>query len=74
MPTNRDDRHEGDTPNPVHQPDGRENARDRNNPGYETTDVNVNGVIVFLSGLCLFVLVFFAFCFRQTLLRVNTGQ
>jgi len=33
------------------------------NPGYETTDVNVNGVVVFLSGLMGFLVVFFVFCF-----------
>ena len=32
-------------------------------PGYETTDVNVGGVVVFLSGLAGFLLVFFLFCF-----------
>ena len=32
-------------------------------PGYEISDVNVNGVIVFLSGLLGFVFVFFIFCF-----------
>jgi hypothetical protein len=32
-------------------------------PGYETTDVNVNGVVVFLSGLAGSVFVFFIFCF-----------
>ena len=32
-------------------------------PGYETTDVNVGGVIVFLAGLFGFVLIFFCFCF-----------
>jgi hypothetical protein len=31
--------------------------------GYETTDVNVGGVIVFLGGLFGFVLIFFVFCF-----------
>lgn len=31
--------------------------------GYETTDVNVGGVIVFLGGLFGFVLIFFLFCF-----------
>ena len=62
MPTNHD-RHEGDTLNPAPQPSGHAGERDDNNPGYETTDVNVGGVIVFLSGLALFVLVFFVFCF-----------
>lgn len=31
--------------------------------GYETTDVNVGGVVVFLGGLLGFVLIFFLFCF-----------
>ena len=31
--------------------------------GYETTDVNVGNVIVFLTGLFGFVLIFFVFCF-----------
>ena len=31
--------------------------------GYETTDVNVGGVIIFLAGLTGFVLIFFVFCF-----------
>lgn len=31
-------------------------------PGYETTDVNVNGIVVFLSGLAGSVFVFFIFC------------
>jgi hypothetical protein len=38
-------------------------ARDSDHPGYETTDVNVGGVSVFLAGLFGFVLVFFVFCF-----------
>ena len=32
-------------------------------PGYETTDVNVGGVVVFLSGLAGFLVIFFVFCF-----------
>lgn len=32
-------------------------------PGYELTDVNVSGVVVFLAGLLGFVFVFFIFCF-----------
>ena len=38
-------------------------GRNEEQPGYETTDVNVNGVIVFLAGLSGFVLIFFVFCF-----------
>ncbi|HEY0306523.1 MAG TPA: hypothetical protein VGB94_00030 [Acidobacteriaceae bacterium] len=36
---------------------------DPENPGYETTDINVGGIIVFLAGLSGFVLIFFVFCF-----------
>ena len=32
-------------------------------PGYEVTDVNVNGIVVFLASLIGFVGVFFIFCF-----------
>jgi hypothetical protein len=32
-------------------------------PGYEMTDVNVNGVVVFLGGLMGFLVIFFVFCF-----------
>ena len=32
-------------------------------PGYEISDVNVGGVLVFLSGLAGFLLIFFVFCF-----------
>jgi hypothetical protein len=32
-------------------------------PGYEVTDVNVNGIVVFLASLFAFVGVFFVFCF-----------
>lgn len=38
-------------------------ASTEDSPGYETTDVNVNGVVVFLSGLMGFLVVFFVFCF-----------
>lgn len=38
-------------------------VRDSESPGYETTDVNVGGVTVFLAGLLGFVLVFFVVCF-----------
>jgi hypothetical protein len=33
------------------------------NVGYEITDVNVNGIVVFLASLGAFVAVFFVFCF-----------
>jgi len=55
MPTNDND------PNPqgAHDP----HVRDADSPGYETTDVNVNGIAVFLAGLLGSVLIFFVFCF-----------
>ncbi len=37
--------------------------RKEETPGYETTDVNVGGVIVFLTGLSAFIFIFFVFCF-----------
>ncbi len=52
MPTN-------DNPLKPHDP----HVRDTESPGYETTDVNVNGVVVFLAGLFGFLIVFFVFCF-----------
>lgn len=33
--------------------------------GYETTDVNVGGVVVFIGGLFGFVIIFFFFCFAM---------
>jgi hypothetical protein len=38
-------------------------VKDADHPGYETTDINVGGIIVFLAGLAGFVLIFFVFCF-----------
>ena len=51
MPTNDDLNHEHSTP------------VDADHPGYETTDVNVNGIAVFLAGLFGTVLIFFGVCF-----------
>ncbi len=51
MPTN-----EHNNPNDPH-------VHDADSPGYETTDVNIGGVGVFLAGLFGTVLVFFVFCF-----------
>ena len=48
----------------INQPLNPEHGvRDADSPGYETTDVNVNGVAVFLAGLFGSVLIFFVFCF-----------
>jgi hypothetical protein len=38
-------------------------VKDSEHPGYEVTDINVGGIIVFLAGLAGSVLVFFVFCF-----------
>ena len=43
MPTNDHDINQHDSHNPK--------ERSSESPGYETTDVNINGVIVFLAGL-----------------------
>jgi len=40
-------------------------VRDAENPGYETQDVSVGGIITFLAGLSAFVLIFFFFCFAM---------
>jgi hypothetical protein len=40
-----------------------DHVRDAEHPGYETTDINVNGVAVFLAGLLGSVFIFFIFCF-----------
>ena len=48
---------------PTDNHDLDKNAVQEGNPGYELTDVNVNGVVVFLGGLIGFVFVFFIFCF-----------
>lgn len=60
MPTNAKT---GDTLNPNPQPHGHAGPRDSDNPGYETSDVNVSGVATFLGGLIGFVLVFFVVCY-----------
>jgi len=38
-------------------------VKDAEHPGYELTDINVGGILVFLAGLAGSVLVFFVFCF-----------
>jgi hypothetical protein len=55
MPTNDNDLNKP----VVHDPHDRSDE----SPGYETTDVNVGGVSVFLAGLFGTVIVFFLFCF-----------
>ncbi|HMG02361.1 MAG TPA: hypothetical protein VK596_04460 [Edaphobacter sp.] len=55
MPTNDHDLNQP----PKHDP----HAHTSEDPGYETTDVNVNGIAVFISGLAGSVFVFFIFCF-----------
>jgi len=46
----------GTSPHPTTQ-------RDAEHPGYETTDVNATGIVVFLAGLAGFLVVFFVFCY-----------
>jgi hypothetical protein len=54
MPTH--DPHDLNDPLDPHRPTG-------DSPGYEVTDVNVSGIVVFLASLAAFVGVFFVFCF-----------
>jgi hypothetical protein len=47
---------------PTHEPVEHQNPG-ADSPGFETTDINVSGVVVFLAALGAFVGVFFIFCF-----------
>jgi hypothetical protein len=60
MPT-----HDPHDPIDPHDPgvDSHHYAGGADSPGYEVTDVNVNGIVVFLASLAAFVGVFFIFCF-----------
>jgi hypothetical protein len=50
---------------PTHEPHDpiEPQLTESENAGYEITDVNVNGIVVFLASLGAFVAVFFVFCF-----------
>jgi hypothetical protein len=50
---------------PTHDPHYHDDPKAplADSPGYEVTDVNVNGIVVFLTSLAAFVGVFFIFCF-----------
>src|ERR1700729_2881759 len=50
---------------PTHDPNYQDDPKAplADSPGYEVTDVNVNGIVVFISSLGAFVGVFFIFCF-----------
>ncbi len=57
MPTHEPPAHDPHDPNsPSYNPG-------TDSPGYEVTDVNVKGIVVFLASLFAFVGVFFIFCF-----------
>jgi hypothetical protein len=47
-------------------------VRDTDHPGYEVTDVNTNGIVVFLAGLFGSVCVFFLLCYGLGIL-INGG-
>lgn len=64
MPTNDNDLHNTEAE--------KLHGRDAEHPGYETTDINVGGVIVFLAGLSGFLVIFFVFCFGMGKL-INNG-
>jgi hypothetical protein len=48
---------------PTHDPSNDPHKLPSGSPGYEVTDVNVSGIVVFLAALGAFVGVFFIFCF-----------
>ena len=48
---------------PMIRIDPMESLKESESVGYEVTDVNVNGIVVFLASLGAFVGVFFIFCF-----------
>ena len=50
-------------PNDPHDPNSPSYNPGADSPGYEVTDVNVKGIVVFLASLFAFVGVFFIFCF-----------
>jgi hypothetical protein len=64
MPTNDNDLNQ----RPTHDP----HVRDDEHPGYEITDVNANGIVVFLAGLFGSVCVFFVLCYGLGIL-INGG-
>jgi hypothetical protein len=47
------------------KPEGHAPPFDAEHPGYETTDVHVGGIAVFLAGLFGVVIIFFFFCFAM---------
>lgn len=61
MPTKGQEGHDMGKPEGV--PAHPSPKHDSEHPGYETEDVNIGGIIVFLAGLAGSVLVFFVFCF-----------
>ena len=63
MPTNDHDLNQ-----PAHDP----HVRDSDHPGYEVTDVNSKGIVVFLAGLFGSVLIFFVLCYGLGIL-INGG-
>jgi hypothetical protein len=64
MPTNDHDMKQAG----AHDP----HVRDDEHPGYELSDVNTNGIVVFLAGLLGSVFVFFVLCYGMGIL-INGG-
>lgn len=58
MPTEHHDEHGIEKPQP--HPHAKTDAE---HPGYEVTDVNTKGVVVFMGGMLAFLVVFFVFCY-----------
>jgi hypothetical protein len=62
MPTEPPTKYQGDTLRPE-VPEHAQEKLDADHPGYETQDVNVRGIVVFLGGLAGSLAVFFFLCF-----------
>ena len=58
MPTEHHDEHGIEKPQPHPAP-----KTDAEHPGYEVTDVNTKGVVVFMGGMLAFIFIFFVFCY-----------
>jgi hypothetical protein len=59
--------HKPEEKTPAHTPDAGKVTDSQAHPstGFESSDVNVSGVLVFLASLAAFILVFFVFCFAM---------
>ena len=70
MPTRGHEGHDALHPDP--KPYLKDGSRSEQQPGYEIQDVNVGGIVTFVTGLSGFLIIFFLFCFVMGK-AINTG-